>query len=604
MRLKSIALLVVAMLLVVGPVAAIAVAGAEDRSSDKGWRIDARYWWEVWWGEDAPLTPYQRKQIGEITAMILDRYFGIEDSFVMSPDEFEKATRPLVGHEKEWEVLRLFGYYAKKRGFEVPAGIFDAPPGFETPLGIPVVIEAHPQDPQEYIPEPYWWEITCPQGGMKAIIYLVAQAKGKGMCRSEVEEMCPSEVEERFDELFPGVELWNMTFDEYILFLNSLPRAPRPPLRPVCFEELKGNPRIIALFGRVPPLSSEEEIEKFNEKLNEVIEAASPLLGKLPRCEFPLEGMLAHRGAISISVRSDQLPQAEVVYKILAEKAESLFGIKDVPVTFNNAMDDGRDVDHQAPLPGPASSGGWRPPRNEPFPRIHGGVKVTPRHRPYAYSTVSFTVRRRILLWDDVDYIITGHKGPPVAIPGVTLRPTITPVNMHIYQPIAPHEAGRVVANVGTRSHADAARVGISDARVHPYILIGGTKSNPALRPVFASGDPTRVGDVIWISAGRTGLTWQVEVKRMGVNIPHWPPFDMNYNQVLVRPLPGNPLTMAGDSGSPLWLSIWDPGRRQHGAKIHGLHVGRRTINGTLYMVMTPVSGVKREFPGWRVWYR
>ncbi|MCL0098839.1 hypothetical protein M1O16_03170 [Dehalococcoidia bacterium] len=43
-------------------------------------------------------------------------------------------------------------------------------------------------------------------------------------------------------------------------------------------------------------------------------------------------------------------------------------------------------------------------------------------------------------------------------------------------------------------AYADAARVVICDGRVCPYILIGGSLSNPALRPVFASGDPA-VGD-------------------------------------------------------------------------------------------------------------
>ncbi|MCL0063928.1 hypothetical protein M1N83_01800, partial [Dehalococcoidia bacterium] len=132
---RTIALLLVAILLVIGSAAAMAAAGAEDRGGDREWGMDDSYWWEVWWGEEAPLTPYQREQIGRITDLILDRYFGIEGSFVMSPGQFDKATSPLVG--QEWEGLRLFGYYAQKRGFEVPAGVFDAPSGFETPPGIP-----------------------------------------------------------------------------------------------------------------------------------------------------------------------------------------------------------------------------------------------------------------------------------------------------------------------------------------------------------------------------------------------------------------------------------------------------------------------------------
>jgi len=331
MRLKGIALLVVAMLLVIASVAGIAAAGAEDSSfregfrSDEGWRMDARYWWE---DDDLLecLSPYQRKQVRDIMVLILDAYFGIDISRMSSEELYEVGN--LIGSVGQEKVRSLFEHYAHKKGVEIPE-----PP--EPPAPLPV--------------EPvYWWEIGCPQGNMRATIYQVARTKGKEICRSAVEEMCPSEVEERFGELFPGVDLRKMTFDEFNLFLNSLPRA-RAPLRPVCFEELQRNPRIIALFGRVPPLSTEEEIEKFNEKLNEVIEAALPLLLKLPPCEFPIGTLVALHGAISIAVRSDQLPQAEVVYEILAKKAESLFGIKDVPVTFNNAM--GIDGDELTLLP-------------------------------------------------------------------------------------------------------------------------------------------------------------------------------------------------------------------------------------------------------------
>ena len=59
-----------------------------------------------------------------------------------------------------------------------------------------------------------------------------------------------------------------------------------------------------------------------------------------------------------------------------------------------------------------------------------------------------------------------------------------------------------------------------------------------------------------------------------------------------------------GDSGSPYWDPVWDPVRGMHGAKIHGLHAGEVQVNGVIYMVLSPVSGLEREFPGWRVWVR
>jgi hypothetical protein len=235
--------------------------------------------------------------------------------------------------------------YAQRKGLEIP--------------------EPHCYEPGAAPPveDVYWWEIVGnPEGKVEWIRDQIAEAKG----------MTPGEVEERFGELFPGVDLWGMTFDEFDNFLDSLPRPPIPPIRPVCFDELRQNPYIIAVFGRVPAFSTEQELTEFNEKLNKVIDEVWPLLRKLPRCEFPLGTIVAWRGAIGIAVRSDQLARAEEVYEIIAEKAYSLFGIEDVPVTFTNAMDAGpahaEFVGPQgrrpSPTLGPASSG-WRAPFNE-----------------------------------------------------------------------------------------------------------------------------------------------------------------------------------------------------------------------------------------------
>ncbi|MCL0063937.1 hypothetical protein M1N83_01845, partial [Dehalococcoidia bacterium] len=275
--------------------------------------------------------------------------------------------------------------------------------------------------------------------------------------------------------------------------------------------------------------------------------------------------------------------------QMIGEKAERLFGIENVPVTFSNAVGTGPSA--LDPPPGPASSG-WEAPWNEPFPRIPGAVKVTAGDYHWCNTTASFAVRRRVWWWYDVDYIVSGHKGPG-----------ITPVTMRIYQPTPGHEAGEVRDNVGTDTYADAARVGISDARVRPDILIGGALSQPVLRPVFASGDPA-LEDRIWISAGRSGVTFSVDVlrRRTLVLAPPWPWVKLR-DQFLVRS-PWGIRDKIGDSGSPYWLPVWDPEKGMHGAKIHGLHAGEVDINGVIYMVLSPVSGLEHEFPGWRVWVR
>jgi hypothetical protein len=123
--------------------------------------------------------------------------------------------------------------------------------------------------------------------------------------------------------------------------------------------------------------------------------------------------------------------------------------------------------------------------------------------------------------------------------------------------------------NVDTRAHADAARVGISDDRVRPYILIGGTASNPVLRPVLDSGDPI-VDSQIKISAGRSGVTLSGDVKKYHTFFGAFP-YEELCNQVLVRPRHDR-WPIGGDSGSPLWSPMSRAGIS--GAKIHGLYIG------------------------------
>lgn len=113
-----------------------------------------------------------------------------------------------------------------------------------------------------------------------------------------------------------------------------------PPRSPLCFEEeLRRNRYIIAVFGRVPALSTEEELEEFNQKLEKVLYELAPLLRQIRHGRSPLVVSLpVSRGAINIAVRSDRFPRAEQIYGWIAKKAESLFGIEEVPVIFSTAL--------------------------------------------------------------------------------------------------------------------------------------------------------------------------------------------------------------------------------------------------------------------------
>ena len=571
MKLKgigTIALLVAAILLVIGSVAGIVAAtddsgGDEPLPNDEGRTMDASYWWEdERWKEGLICAdPYYVNQIKELWIFIFDHYFGMDISR-MTFDKLE-TLRKETGDE-------LLAYKAARHWKD---------PVLEKPI-------ADPLPPQPYpCPPIYWWEIIAdPEGRVELLMKDLAELKG----------MAPQEVSERFNELFPGVDIWGLNLYEFMRFVNEH-SPPLPPRRPVCFEELRERPLVIGLFGRVPDLQTEEQLEEFTQKLHKVLDVALPVLRQLPRCEFPFAGFIVSSGgAINVAVHCLDFPMEEV-YEIIGDKAE-MFGIEDVPVVFN----DGRGAGPQAgPTWGDAlglSSSGWRPPWNEPYPEIPGAVKVTPAGAPARYTTASFAVLHIIgMVWDprgatwDADLLVSGHKGPDA---------TITPIHMPIRQPVSPHAAGWVADNVGPVTYADAARVAICDTRVKPSILFGGSASQPVFQPVFDARDP-KIGDRIFISAGRTGLAFEVTVEKR-YTLLNWWPWEELRDQFLVRPI-GPLWTMGGDSGSPYWAAMWCP-RRGLGARIHGVHYGWVPVNGVNYMVMSPVSGILREFPKWFVW--
>jgi hypothetical protein len=119
------------------------------------------------------------------------------------------------------------------------------------------------------------------------------------------------------------------------------------------------------------------------------------------------------------------------------------------------------------------------PPYGAPFSRIPGGVAI--QCSGGGPATSGFAVVQRRIWWpDDEDYVTTGH---------------LAGLNTRIYQPAIGrgNEAGHIIARPGRIAHADVARVGIADARVHPRIHVG----HGVQRPVFSSGDPG-VNERVW----------------------------------------------------------------------------------------------------------
>jgi len=433
-RIKTIALFLAAVFLLAGLVVGMVAVGAGDRSfregfrSDEGWRMDARYWWEV-----PPVTPYQREQIREIMILVLDRYFGIDVSR-MSPEEFEGIGSSL-GYEKEGEVLRLFGYYAQKRGFEVPAGIFDMPGGKPAPW------EEAPT------PREKWWQLGAPEYRDEEIARMREKI-------TQVIELSPETWEKVLD----------MSLREFNTFLDSLPRL---PLRVVSLDEHAQCPYVIGVFGRIPSLSTKAEIREWLDRLEEVMDVIGPEFFS----EHPLVTLMGPgEGVIEVGLyKGAEIDDALMrkIYGAIADKAENFVGIYDVPVVFVRSGFIILDLGTSAAVqPGAIAV---QPRYGDRYRPIIGGILKSAVVRPSAVerSTTGFTVRKPIRWWfDDLDYVITGHL----------LSTAPTPINLQIFQPtvVGGNEAGSVshVASMG--GFADVARVAIHNWHVSPYIHTGG----------------------------------------------------------------------------------------------------------------------------------
>lgn len=568
MKIKSIVLVSIAVLLIMGSMAGITTAGVEDWSgrenfkelqiNDEEWRFDARYWWEV-----PPVTPYDREQIKDIMIMVLDRYFGIDISR-MSPEEFEGIAKC---SQNEMEILRLFGYYAQKREFEVPTGIFDAPPGFDEPLGIPARVKPSPKGNRVYrtTEEIYWWKaVANPEEEVNKIMQDIAGVKG----------MSSDEIEERFDELFPGVDLWEMSLAEFYYFVGSLPQ---PSLKVLCLEEEKQQPHVIAVFGKVPELSAELEIKEFDEKLRRIIQAVpssvwdsilSSSVEQVPREQenrYPVVATGASQGVITIGLPNRDFTAIGEIYKIISEKAKSLYEIKDVPVMFSGDA----SVTFATWTPLPPYGARYRP--------IPGGVAI--QSSGGGGATSGFAVVQRRPLWgDDEDYVTTGH---------------LAGLNTRIYQPAigSGNEAGRIIARPGRRSHADVARVGIADALVHPRIHVG----HGFQRPVFSAGDPG-INERVVMSGATSGPASGRVITYVNLQFGPGAPYDVLYNQIIVEGV----IPQAGDSGSPLLVGVRLV--YPYCIRVHGVTVGDINIGGARFGIFSPITGILRELPGIEVW--
>ncbi|MCL0103845.1 hypothetical protein M1O51_04485 [Dehalococcoidia bacterium] len=415
---KTIALLLAAITLVVGSVAGIAAAGAGDGGGDEEfeWNWDACYWWEA-----LPISPHHQQQAREVGILIFDRYFGIDIS-AMSPQELEELW-DMIGHENQEKALALFTQYATGKGFEIP--------------GMPAPRE-------EFIPPPdatYWWEFIDPERRDAAIA--TAKMKLPERVRSHWELADWKGVElpiPRREELC----IPTLTIEEY----EQILAPPSFPLGRVgiedWYERFFPGTTIVAVFGRP---RTYDNPDAWFDKLLKADNLMAPLIDLLFR-EFRIisQGVSGH-GHITVALDCKlTLEEAKAIaakiYALKAPKGE-MAGIEDIPVVFVQGWE--RPV-RLGTFKDPRDHLNTPPPLDQGFRPIPGGAQVAIRpvtlEKPVA--TVGFPVQDPILWWwKDEDITTTGH---------------LAPVNTLLYQPVPPYQVGRIV-DLGTL-YADVARVG------------------------------------------------------------------------------------------------------------------------------------------------
>ncbi|MCL0065977.1 hypothetical protein M1N79_03775 [Dehalococcoidia bacterium] len=417
---KTIALLLAAVILVIGSVAGMAAAGAGDSGGDEGWRMDTCYWWEA-----LPISPHHQQQAREVGILIFDRYFGIDIS-AMSWQELDELWDE-IGHENQKKAERLFAQYATEKGFEIP--------GIATPR----------EEEEEFIPPPdatYWWEFLDPEYREHMIFQAKKTIPEALRCLWERLDWKGIELPiPRLDEL----DVMRLTPGEFETILR-----PRLPLGRVTVEQWLERfvppSNIIAVFGRT---RTYDDPTGWFDALREVRRLMRPLYPRLGELGVTSIGIIG-AGYIDMHLDPGRLTPEDAkanaarIYAMIAPKAE-MVGIEDVPVVFvwgagrtRLALKTLRLCElHRGvtPVPGrlairevPTYLGGGASTFKDPREHIHTPLPLDQGFRPvpggaqvarevHLRATIGFPIRDPILSWDDVDLTTTGHLGPIINTP-------------------------------------------------------------------------------------------------------------------------------------------------------------------------------------------
>ncbi len=289
---------------------------------------------------------------------------------------------------------------------------------------------------------------------------------------------------------------------------------------PETLEELKSNPHVIAVYGKIPAFNGQRDRREWLDKLAKVMDQANEKINLsimekygINMCGIPDGYIEVH---INMKVVGKNMSVIKNIYKIFDESAVNT-DIKDVPVVF---------IGNEGKLK-IINCGG----RTDKYRPIEGGIQVCNLviEGPTYLSTIGYSAIR----YGVRGYVVAGHLGYNFVNP--------TPLDTIFYQPMCAlgNNAGYVTAVGGT--YSDSAFVEYSN--VGPYIytvpwgfhlgIVNGYRDPINYEYLYMSG----------ISSGWCGG----EVLNAHVDVYDGPPFTVLYNQAIIN-LP----TLPGDSGAPV----------------------------------------------------
>ncbi|MCL0060259.1 hypothetical protein M1O20_07320 [Dehalococcoidia bacterium] len=367
------------------------------------WKCTTSRWWEV-----LPLTPYQREQVREIMLHVFDYHVGLEIRG-MSACAFRGLATSMCPTLWE-EGLRAFWYYAQERGLDFPRRI----------------LKAARQPTPPFIPPPdayYWWEFVRPERRESQI----------RVTKRDLEVRREYAMRRYWYEI-PEVDIMTLT-PEQLRCLFDIPRLERRPwLLPL--EEIRYTPGAIAVHGEVRQGLTKAEVLQWMDALHKVRDLLClyMLLENLPEdIEAPYPRYIIDSfatqiyGTLVLNFNTCNLTLEEAhslipgFYAKIAAKAEEI-GIEAVPVVFTY----GRVTLDLAQEDWGTSGSPPHPSYDLRYRPIIGGIlhEIT---NAEGWGTIGFSVARPCPQrgWT-VDYAITGHAGP-------THRPTR--VGAAVWQP-------------------------------------------------------------------------------------------------------------------------------------------------------------------------